>query len=106
MNQPARGDVWWLEDPDLGRRPALVLTRDGVIPHLTWVLVAPLTRTLRGIPTEVALEPAEDGVPERCAVTLDNIRPVRKALLTSRIAHLDVERMAAVCQALRVAVAC
>lgn len=103
--RPARGEVWWLEDPDIGRRPALVLTRDPAIPILTWLLVAPVTRTVRGIPTEVALD-VEDGMPEPCAVTLDNVRPVRHSLLTTRITTLDPEHMQAVCHALRTAVAC
>lgn len=102
---PARGEVWWVEDPALGRRPALVLTRDGAIAVLDWLLVAPLSRTVRGIPTEVALD-ADDGLPEPCAATLDNVRPVRRALLTERITTLGPDRMHAVCAALRVAVAC
>ncbi|HVL99539.1 MAG TPA: type II toxin-antitoxin system PemK/MazF family toxin [Egibacteraceae bacterium] len=103
--RPGRGDVWWLEDPDVGRRPALVLTRDAAIPVLTWLLAAPITRTVRSIPTEVPLD-ADDGMPEPCAVTLDNVRPVRPSLLTARITTLGPERMQAVCDALRTAVAC
>lgn len=102
---PARGEVWWAEDPDLGRRPVLVLTRDAAIPVLDWILAAPLTRSVRGIPTEVALDVA-DGLPEPCAATLDNVRPVRRALLTERIARLGPDRMHAACLALTTAVAC
>ena len=50
-----RGEVWWVEHPDAGRRPACVLTRQAAIPVLNSVLVAPATRTVRGIPTEVTL---------------------------------------------------
>lgn len=103
--RPARGEVWWLEDPDGGRRPAVVLTRDAAIPVLSWLLVAPVTRTVRGIPTEVALD-ADDGMAQPCAVTLDNVRPVRAALLTTRITTLAPDRMREVCDALRAAVAC
>lgn len=81
------------------------MTRDAAIPVLTWLLVAPITRTVRGIPTEVALD-ADDGMPQPCAVTLDNVRPVRAALLTTRITTLDPDRMGEVCDALRTAVAC
>jgi mRNA interferase MazF len=105
MVNPARGEIWWVEDPELGRRPGLVLTRDAVIPVLRWVLVAPLTRTVRGIPTELALD-VDDGVPHPCAASFDNIRPVRGSLLTERLTTLSSERMAAACAALRVAVDC
>ena len=52
-----RGEVWWLEHPDAGRRPVCVLTRQAAIPVLTSVLVAPATRTIRDIPTELRLTP-------------------------------------------------
>ena len=105
MNAPGRGDIWWLEDPELGRRPALVLTRDAAIPVLTWVLVAPITRTIRGIPTELALD-TDDGLPEPCAATMDNVRPVRRSLLTGRLTTLGADRMREACRALAVAVDC
>lgn len=105
MSTPARGEVWWLEDPDLGRRPGLVLTRDAAVPVLRWVLVAPVTRTVRGIPTELSLD-IEDGMPEPCAATFDNIRPVRRTLLTERITSLSPDRMASACTALRRAIDC
>lgn len=105
MSLPARGEVWWVEDPDLGRRPGLVLTRDAAIPVLDWVLVAPVTRTVRGIPTELPLD-VDDGMPTRCAVTFDNLRAVRRALLVERLTVLDPGRVAAACQALRTAVDC
>src|SRR5680860_1669414 len=55
-----RGEIWWAEVPEAGRRPLLVMTRDAAIPVLNSVLVAPVTRTIRGIPTELALSP-DDG---------------------------------------------
>lgn len=105
MSTPARGEVWWFEDPDLGRRPGLVLTRDAAIPVLRWVLVAPVTRTVRGIPTELLLD-ADDGMPEPCAAAFDNVRPVRRSLLVERITALSPDRMADACTALRHAVDC
>ena len=105
MRVPHRGEIWWLEDPDVGRRPALVLTRDVAIDVLTWLLVAPITRTVRGIPTEVAIGPG-DGMPEQCVATFDNVRPVRKALLTDFITALPPDRLGEVCAAVRVAVDC
>ena len=58
----ARGEVWWRESPDQGRRPYLVLTRDPAIPLLKRVIAVPTTRSIRGIPTEVRLGP-DDGLP-------------------------------------------
>lgn len=55
VRAPAQGDVWWAEAPELGRRTMLVVTRDAALPVLNRVLVAPVTRTVRRIPTEVAL---------------------------------------------------
>ncbi len=101
----SRGEVWWFEPPHLKRRPVLILTRDEVIPHLNQLIAAPLTRRIRGIPTEVELDP-DDGVPVACAVTLDNLVSVRPAFLTAPICRLGPDRMARVCAALRRAVAC
>lgn len=105
MNQPARGEVWWFEDPDIGRRPGLILTRQAAIPVLHWVLVAPLTRTIRGIPTELALD-QDDGVTTPSAVTFDNVRPIRKALLVERLTTLSAARMTQACACLQAAVDC
>lgn len=101
----ARGEVWWYEDPELPARPYLVLTRDDAIPVLNQILAVPATRTIRGIPTEVALDEA-DGMPERCVLTLDNVATIRRSLCTQRITVLDVRRMHEVCEALRRATAC
>jgi mRNA interferase MazF len=100
-----RGEVWWLEHPDAGRRPACVLTRQAAIPVLTSVLVAPATRTMRNIPTEVSLTHA-DGMPDDCALSFDNLATVPKALLTQRITRLRAARMDELCSALRAATGC
>jgi mRNA interferase MazF len=100
-----RGDVWWLELPEEGRRPVCVLTRDAALPVLRSVLVAMVTRTVRGIPTEVRLGP-EDGMPTDCAVSLDNLRTVPRTLLTTRVTALTGVRMNDVCRALAVATGC
>lgn len=91
MNQ---GDVYWytFRAPDK-RRPVLILTRDSAIPYLTGVTVAPITTNVRGIPSEVPLSPAEDGVPADCAVSADNLQTVRKAGLGAQITRLSFERM-------------
>ena len=100
-----RGEIWWAETPNETRRPVLVLTRDSVLPFLNAAVVAPITSTMRGIPTEVPLG-RDDGMPKACVVALDQIRTVPKAHLVQRITSLGVVRMEQVCEALRTAVAC
>lgn len=101
----ARGEVAWLELEQEGCRPVVVFTRDEALPRLHNVVVALVTRTVRGIDTEVELGP-EDGMPVTCAVSLDNLRTVPQALLTESITQLDAERMDAICRALARATGC
>lgn len=101
----ARGEVWWGESPDVGRRPFLVMTRDAAIPVLHSVLAAPVTRTVRGIPTEVPLSQA-DGMPQDCAASFENLRVVPKAYLVERLCTLDASRVLEACAALRAAIDC
>jgi mRNA interferase MazF len=101
----ARGEIWWVEHPDAGRRPACVLTRQAAIPVLNSVLVAPATRTARGIPTEVALT-REDGMPSDCVLSFDTLTTVPKALLSTRITRLPEARLAELCDALHAATGC
>lgn len=103
---PARGDVWWCELPDIGRRPVVVLSRDAAIPRLRRALVAPCTTTVRGLPSEVLLEPGDDPVPRRSAVNLDSVESVAVAVLVERIGRLGDVRMREICAALEVAVDC
>ncbi len=100
-----RGEVWWSEDPQLGRRPVLILTRDAAVPALRRPLVAPLTTRIRNLPTEVRLD-VEDGVPRPCVVSLDNVQPFPASLLVERITRLDPPRLTQVCHALAAAVEC
>jgi mRNA interferase MazF len=100
-----RGDVWWAELPEVGRRPYLILTREVAMPVLTRVLAVPATRNVREIPSEVRLG-AGDGMPTDCALSFDNILTVRKAYFTERITRLGVDRMSEVCSALRYATGC
>ena len=100
-----RGEVWWLEHPDAGRRPACVLTRQAAISVLSSVLVAPATRTVRGISTEVALSRA-DGMPDECVLSFDTLATVPRALLTERITALEDEKLGEICRALRTATGC
>lgn len=100
-----RGDVCWLELPDEGRRPVCVLTRPAAIPVLANVTVALVTRTVRGIPTEVHLDES-DGLPAECAISLDNVRTVPRRLLTEPLTTLSGAQMHAVCRSLAVATGC
>ena len=100
-----RGDVWWYELPDIGRRPGCVLTRQAAIPVINAVLLAPATRTIRALPTEVRLG-AEDGMPADCALSFDNLLTVPKVLLTERITTIAPERLDELCAALDIAAGC
>ena len=103
---PARGDVWWCELPEIARRPVVVLSRDVAIPRLRRVLIAPCTTTVRGLPSEVTLEPSEDPIPRASAVNLDSIESVSVGTLTQRLGRLSDQRMRQICAALNVAVDC
>jgi mRNA interferase MazF len=100
-----RGDICWLEMPDEGRRPALVLTRAEALPVMRKVTIAYLTRTIRDIPTEVRLGEA-DGMLDECVVSLDNVRTVPRSLLGDCITSLAGRRMQEVCRALAIATGC
>lgn len=94
---PLQGEIWWAEAEDK-RRPVLIVTRSEAVPVLSWIIVAPVTRTIRGIPTEVALgEP--DGLPEECAANFDNLQPIDRSFLTTRVGRVRAAR-AAICGAL------
>lgn len=105
MTGHARGEVWWGETPDSKGRPYLLLTRDDAIPVLRTVLVAPVTRTIRGIPTEVPLGPAE-GLATDCVAAMDSILPFPKSMLTRRMGGLPAARLQDLGQAIRSAVDC
>lgn len=103
---PARGEIWWCELPEIGRRPVVVLSRDAAISRLRRALVAPCTTTIRDLPSEVALDAGEDPVPLDSAVNLDSVESVSVAALTERLGRLGDGRMRQVCEALAVAVDC
>ena len=85
-----RGDICWCELEK--KRPVVILTRDGLIPHLQNVTVAPLTTRVRGVASQVTLE-TFDGVVERCAVSLDNLQTVPKDSLGDFISSLTRTRL-------------
>jgi len=91
MNQ---GDVCWytFRYPDK-KRPILILTRNSAIPYLTSLTVAPVTSTIRSVPSEVLLTPAEDGMLEECVVNAHNLQTIRKNQIGELLTQLSVERM-------------
>jgi mRNA interferase MazF len=103
---PARGELWWCELAEAGRRPVVVLSRDAAIPRLKRALVAPCTTTIRGLASEVVVEPPDDPIPIRSAINLDSVESVPVATLVGRLGRLADTRMADVCRALDVAVDC
>jgi mRNA interferase MazF len=105
VSAPQRGEVWWGEIEEVGRRPFLVMTRSAAIPVLHNLLAAPVTRTVRHLPTELELGP-DDGMPAECAASFDNLRLVPKSYLVERVCVLDPIRMIEACGALRAAVDC
>lgn len=95
---PAQGEIWWAEAEDK-RRPVLVVTRTDAVRVLTWVVVAPVTRTIREIPTEIRLG-ASHGLPDDCVAAFDNLQPIRRSFLTQRAGELQIEELDEICRAL------
>ncbi len=95
-----RGEIrWYRFAPPDKRRPVVVLTRDSVLAYLGEVTVAPITRTVRDVPSEVALGP-DDGMPQACVVNLDHVQTVAKNRVGGLIATLPNSRMGEVREAL------
>ena len=88
-----RGDICWynFKAPDK-RRPVLIVTRDSAIGVLNSVTIAPITSTIRSIPTEVVLT-EDDGLPNTCAANFDNLQSVLKSNIGDRIARLTARKM-------------
>lgn len=103
---PKRGELWWCEPPEIGRRPVVVLSRDAAIPRMRRALIAPCTTTIRGLPSEVVLEPSDDPIGRRSAINLDSVESVSIATLVDRIGALSGSRMREICTALVVATDC
>lgn len=97
MSLPQQGEIWWAQAEDK-RRPVLVVTRSEAVPVLTWIVVAPVARTVRDIPTEVHLR-ADEGLAHACAAAFDNLQPIRRSLLTDRVGELG-RRHGELCRAL------
>ena len=101
-----RGDICWysFKAPDK-RRPVVILTRDSAIRILNSITIAPITSTIRGIPTEVVLS-EEDGLPATCAANFDNLQTVAKNRIGERIAQLSTHKMRSAAAAISFALGC
>lgn len=99
MSEPSQGEVWWGEASDAKGRPYLVITRNEAIPVLRAILVAPVSRTVRGIATELALG-ADEGLTVACAASLDNLLTFPKSMLVRRMGAVAAGRRPELCAAL------
>lgn len=94
-----QGEIWFMEPPNDKRRPVLIVTRNEAIYVLNNLVVAPLTTTIRTIPTCIALGP-EQGVDRQSVASFDNIATVPKSLLTIRLGTLGSSGSHQICAAL------
>jgi len=101
-----RGEIRLCRFPSPDKeRPVLILTRESALRYLSRVTVAPITSTIRGVPSEVALG-TEDGMRQACAVNLHNLVTIRQEILGRQLAQLSHRRMSEVCTALAFALGC
>ena len=101
-----RGDLWMFAfAPPDKERPVLILSRQAVIPLLRTVMVAPVTSTIHGVPSEVVVG-VEHGLKHTSAVNLDHVQTVDRSRLKRFVGRLDDAMMTRVCEALATAVGC
>jgi mRNA interferase MazF len=100
-----RGEIWFAATPG-GDRPVLILTRDPVAERIGSVVVAALTRTRRGLVSELELTTAHDGVPTDCVVNFDNLHTLARETFRRRITTLSPARLADACATLAAATGC
>lgn len=100
-----RGELWFAATPG-GDRPVLVLTRDPVAERIGAIVVAALTRTRRGLVSELELTVADDGVPSDCVVNFDNLHTLPRSAFRRRITRLSLPRRHQACRTLRASTGC
>jgi mRNA interferase MazF len=100
-----RGEIWFAATPG-GDRPVLVLTRDPVAERIGSVVVAALTRTRRGLVSEMELTAADDGLPDDCVANFDNVHTLPRSVFRRRVGALSPARMAQACRVLIAATGC
>jgi len=106
MVKPRRGEIWQyrFSAPDK-RRPVVVLTRQDVLPMLRTAIVAPITSTIRGLPSEVVVG-TDEGLKHDSAINLDHVQTVEQRSLHRFVGTLSEEKMRRVCRALALATGC
>ncbi len=95
----AQAEIWLMETPNQKRRPVLIVSRNEVIPFLNNVVVAPVTSTIRSIPTCVPVG-SDEGIDHDSVATFDNLAAVPKSVLTTRLGELGVGGRRQICDAL------
>jgi mRNA interferase MazF len=100
-----RGEIWFAKTPG-GDRPVLALTRDPAADRIGSVVVAALTKTRRGLVSELELSPERDGVPSECVVNFDNLHTLPRSSFRQSVTRLSPERLAESCRVLRDATGC
>ncbi|MDP8958592.1 MAG: type II toxin-antitoxin system PemK/MazF family toxin [Actinomycetota bacterium] len=100
-----RGEIWFAAAPG-GDRPVLVLTRDPVAGRIGSIVVAALTRTKRGLVSELELTPDADGVPTECVANFDNLHTLPREAFRRLVTKLGPRRLAEACRVLRDATGC
>ena len=99
------GEVWFAATPG-GDRPVLVLTRDPSASRIGSVVVAAVTRTRRGLVSELELTNVADGVPTDCVVNFDNIHTIARTSFRRKVVSLSAQRLAEACRVLQAATGC
>ena len=95
----AQAELWLMETPNQKRRPVLVVSRDEAIPFLNNVVVAPITSTIRNIPSCIPVGP-DEGIDHDSVATFDNLATVPKSVLTTRLGNLGADGRRQICEAL------
>lgn len=103
MSIPRQGEIWWAKTEDK-RRPVLVVTRSEAVAVLTSIVVAPISRTVRRIPTEIQLGP-DEGLEIECAASFDNLQRILRSALTEKAGALGLRR-GEICDTLRALADC
>ncbi|MDA8185518.1 MAG: type II toxin-antitoxin system PemK/MazF family toxin [Actinomycetota bacterium] len=100
-----RGEIWFAATPG-GDRPVLVITRDPVADRIGSVVVAAITRTRRGLVSEMELSAGSDGVPSDCVVNFDNVHTLTRAAFRRPVTSLSSARLAELCRVLAASMGC
>jgi len=98
VSTPRQGEIWWAE-VETSRRPVVVVTRSEVVEVLTGIVVAPVTRRIRALPTEIRLG-VDEGLNDECVASFDNLQRIHRTALTTKIGDLGLRRDE-ICLALR-----